>query len=204
MFGATATAARLAGLDTDQTANALGVAASMAGGLLEFLADGSQTKPLHPGWAAHAGIVAARLAAHGATGPGSILEGRRGFFGAYLHGEPTNIEDQLADLGVRWETPNIAFKPYPACHYIHAPLDSLAILMANQQVSADDIASIVAFSDATGVALVLHPLEDKMAPERPTTPSSACPIAWRHNSSTAESMFPPSPPKPSSTFARSI
>ncbi len=164
VFGATATAARLAGLDADQTANALGVAASMAGGLLEFLADGSQTKPLHPGWAAHAGIVAARLAAHGATGPGSILEGRRGFFGAYLHGEPTTIEDQLADLGVRWETPNIAFKPYPACHYIHAPLDSLAILMANHQVSADDIASIVAFSDTTGVALVLHPLEHKVAP----------------------------------------
>jgi 2-methylcitrate dehydratase PrpD len=154
-------------LDVEQTAHALGLAGSMAGGLLEFLADGTQTKPLHPGWAAHAGITAARMAAHGATGPASVLEGRRGFFAAYLHGEPIDIEAQLTDLGARWETPNIAFKPYPACHYIHAPLDALAALLAEQQLSADDIASIVVFSDQTGVALVLRPLEDKVAPRTP-------------------------------------
>ena len=167
VFGATSAAARLAHLDVEQTAHALGLAGSMAGGLLEFLADGSQTKPLHPGWAAHAGITVARLAAHGATGPASVLEGRRGFFAAYLHGEPIDIEPQLIDLGARWETPNIAFKPYPACHYIHAPLDALAALLDQQQLPADDIVSITAFSDQTGVALVLNPLEDKVAPRTP-------------------------------------
>ncbi len=161
VFGATAAAARLAGLGVDQTVHALGLAGSMAGGLLEFLADGSQTKPLHPGWAAHAGITAARLAAHGATGPASVLEGRRGLFAAYLHGEHADIEGQLEDLGVRWETPNIAFKPYPACHYIHAPVDALAALIGEQHLSAEDVVSIVAFSDEIGVALVLNPLDDK-------------------------------------------
>jgi 2-methylcitrate dehydratase PrpD len=167
VFGATAAAARLAGLGVDQTVHALGLAGSMAGGLLEFLADGSQTKPLHPGWAAHAGITAARLAAHGATGPASVLEGRRGLFAAYLHGEQADIEGQLEDLGVRWETPNIAFKPYPACHYIHAPVDALAALIGEQHLSAEDVASIVAFSDEIGVALVLNPLDDKGTPRTP-------------------------------------
>ena len=57
------------------TVDALGIAGSSAGGLLEFLATGSSTKQLHPGLASHAGILAARLAAAGADGPDSVLEG---------------------------------------------------------------------------------------------------------------------------------
>ena len=63
MFGATAAAARLLGLPAETATRALGVAGSFAGGLLEFLSDGSDTKPLHAGWAAHAGLWAAELAA---------------------------------------------------------------------------------------------------------------------------------------------
>ena len=55
VFGATAAAARLLGLAPEAATGALGVAGSFAGGLLEFLSDGSDTKPLHAGWAAHAG-----------------------------------------------------------------------------------------------------------------------------------------------------
>ncbi|HLW93897.1 MAG TPA: MmgE/PrpD family protein, partial [Solirubrobacteraceae bacterium] len=112
VFGATAAVARTRGLSAEQTTHALGIAGSMASGLLEFLADGAKTKPLHPGWAAHAGLAAARLAAHGATGPATVLEGERGFFAAYLHGEAPDLDGQLSDLGMRYETPRIAFKPY--------------------------------------------------------------------------------------------
>lgn len=164
VFGATAAAARLRGLDAEQTAHALGIAGSMASGLLEFLADGAKTKPLHAGWAAHAGLTAARLAAHGATGPTTVLEGRRGFFGAYVHGDSADVEGQVADLGVRWTTPQIAYKPYPACHYVHAPLDALAQLIAEEGLSANEVYSMVAVSDETGAALVLHPPEDKRQP----------------------------------------
>jgi 2-methylcitrate dehydratase PrpD len=164
VFGATATVARLRGLDARTTTNALGIAGSMAGGLMEFLADGAKTKPIHPGWAAHCALNAVRLAVHGATGPVTVLDGRRGFLGTYLHGEPYDIDGQVADLGSRWETPNIAFKPYPACHYIHAPLDALDSLVAEHALSAEDVASIVALSDETGVALVLDPPADKLAP----------------------------------------
>jgi 2-methylcitrate dehydratase PrpD len=164
VFGATATVARLRGLDARTTANALGIAGSMAGGLMEFLADGAKTKPIHPGWAAHCGLNAARLAVHGATGPVTVLDGRRGFLSTYLYGEAYDIDGQVADLGSRWETPNIAFKPYPACHYNHAPIDALASLVAEYGLSADDVESIVALSDETGVALVLDPPADKLAP----------------------------------------
>ena len=164
VFGATAAVARVRDLTAEQTTHALGIAGSMASGLLEFLADGAKTKPLHPGFAAQAALTAARLAAHGASGPRSVLDGERGFFAAYLHGEDTGLAVQLADLGERFETPRIAYKPYPACHYVHAPLDALAALVEREGLAAEDVESITAFSDATGVALVLEPAVDKLRP----------------------------------------
>jgi 2-methylcitrate dehydratase PrpD len=167
VFGATVAAARVRGLGAERTAHALGIAGSMSGGLLEFLADGAKTKPLHPGWAAHAALAAVRLAAHGASGPATVFEGSRGFFAAYLHGETAALEAQLADLGERWETPRIAYKPYAACHYAHAPIDALATLVAREDLRADDVESITAISDETGVGLVLAPLADKLRPRTP-------------------------------------
>jgi 2-methylcitrate dehydratase PrpD len=167
VFGATVAAARVRGLDAARTTNALGIAGSMAGGLLEFLADGAKTKPLHPGWAAHAALTAVRLAAHGATGPATVLEGHRGFFATYLHGETTQLERELIDLGERYETPRIAFKPFPACHYTHAPIDALAQLIAAEGLTADDVVAITVLSDETGSGLVLDPLADKLSPRTP-------------------------------------
>ncbi len=164
VFGATAAAARLRGLDAAMMVNAFGLAGSMASGLLEFLADGSETKRLHPGLAAQAGLAATRLAAHGATGPSSIFEGRFGLYRAYLRGVTADIEGQFEDLGSRWETPRIAFKPYPACHYVHAPVDALAEILGETHLDPGDIDSLVAFTDSTGESLVLHPLEDKIRP----------------------------------------
>ena len=86
VFAAALVAARLLRLTEAQTVDALGIAGSSAGGLLEFLATGSSTKQLHPGLASHAGILAARLAAAGADGPDSVLEGGRGFYAALADG----------------------------------------------------------------------------------------------------------------------
>lgn len=164
IFGATVAAARVHGLDPVRTSHALGLAGSMAGGLLEFLADGAQTKPLHPGWAAKAALTAVRLARHGATGPATVFEGRRGFYATYLHGMDVNLEPQLTDLGTRYETPRIAYKPYAACHYTHAPVDALAELIRIEQFTADDVDHIVALTEATGVGLVLEPAAVKANP----------------------------------------
>lgn len=167
VFGATAAAARARGLDAAATAHALGIAGSMASGLLEFLADGADTKRLHPGWAAQAGITAARLAAHGATGPATVFEGRRGFYATYLAGVEVDLAPGLAGLGSEWNTPQIAYKPYPACHYTHAPVDALAKVLRENPIRPDEVARIVAYTDKTGVDLVLEPAADKVRPRTP-------------------------------------
>ena len=109
------------------TVSALGIVGSMASGLFAYLEDGTDTKPLHPAWAAHGAIVAARLASFGAEGPPHVLEGRFGLYDAFLGARRPRPRRQLADLGTRWETPRIAYKPYPACHYIHGSLGATAL-----------------------------------------------------------------------------
>ncbi len=128
-LGASVAAALLSGLDTDGVTNALGVAASMAAGIIEANRTGGTVKRLHCGWAANAGISAARLAAHGFTGPPTVFEGRFGFFEAWLHGsyEPAAI---TKDLGSSWSVPGIFFKPYPANHFTHAGIDAALALRA--------------------------------------------------------------------------
>lgn len=165
VFAAAAAAAKLRGLSAQQTANALGIAGSQAAGLMEYLADGSQTKPLHAGWAAHAGTTAAALAAHGATGPASVLEGRFGLLASHLC--EFDADALTAELGSRWETTQIAFKAYPCCHLSHAVLDAVA----ESGLGPDDVEAIVAeVAGEVAIGLVLEPAERKL---RPATPYEA-------------------------------
>jgi 2-methylcitrate dehydratase PrpD len=165
VFGATAAAARLGGLDAGRATSALGIAGSLASGLFAYLEDGTPTKPIHPAWAAHGGLVAARLAAHGAEGPPSIFEGKFGLYHAFLGAEKGEIdlESQLADLGTRWETPRIAYKPYPACHFMHGAVGATAEAAAGG-LSPDEVKEIVVTVPAAGVDLVLEPAAAKLAP----------------------------------------
>lgn len=165
VFGATVAAARLEGLDVSRTTSALGIAGSMASGLFAYLEDGTPTKPIHPAWAAHGAVLAARLAAHGAEGPPSVLEGKFGLYHAFLgarEGE-IDLERQLTDLGVRWETPRIAYKPYPACHFMHGAVGATADA-AGEGLSPDDVEEVVVTVPAAGVDLVLEPASSKIAP----------------------------------------
>jgi 2-methylcitrate dehydratase PrpD len=164
VFAAAAAAARLAGLDLERATSALGLAGSLASGIFAYLEDGTPTKPLHPAWAAHGGLLAARLAALGAEGPPSVLEGKFGLYHAFLgagKGE-VDIDGQLADLGERWETLRIAFKPYPACHFMHGALGAAEELAPG--IDPEDIEEVVVTVPPQGVALVLEPAATKMAP----------------------------------------
>ena len=165
IFGAAAAAARLDGLDPQTAAGALGLVGSMASGLFAYLEEGTATKPLHPAWAAHGALIAARLAALGAEGPHSIIEGKFGLYHAFLGAEKgeIDVEAQLADLGTRWETPRIAYKPYPACHFMHGSLGATAEAIG-AGVSIEDIDEVVVTVPAAGVSLVLEPAEAKVAP----------------------------------------
>jgi len=165
VFGATVAAARLGGLDAGRATSALGIAGSLASGLFAYLEDGTATKPIHPAWAAHGGLVATRLAAHGAEGPPSIFEGKFGLYHAFLGAEQGEIdlEPQLADLGTRWETPRIAYKPYPACHFMHGAVGATAEAAAGV-LAPEDVEEIVVKVPAAGVDLVLEPAAAKLAP----------------------------------------
>jgi 2-methylcitrate dehydratase PrpD len=114
-----------AGADADRTVAAMGIAGSQAGGLFEFLSNGSTVKALHPGWAAHAGLWAAACARAGMTGPETVLEGRYGLFAAYADDRAAGerLSQALAGLGRDWKLAEAAFKLYPCCHYIHPYLE---------------------------------------------------------------------------------
>jgi 2-methylcitrate dehydratase PrpD len=164
IFGATTAAGRLAGIDAATTASALGIAGSFAGGLFAYLDDATPTKPMHPAWAAHGGLLATRLAALGAEGPPGVFENRFGIYYAFVGATQGEVDlgAQLADLGRRWETPRIAYKPYPACHFIHGSLGATAGLVG--QLEADEVDEIVVTVPEPAVALVLEPAGPKQAP----------------------------------------
>ena len=82
-IGAAVAAGLLYGLDAAGIGHAIGIAASMGAGILEANRTGGSVKQAHCGWAAHAGVSAAVLAADGLTGPPTVLEGRFGFFTAH-------------------------------------------------------------------------------------------------------------------------
>jgi 2-methylcitrate dehydratase PrpD len=166
IFGAASAASRLTGLDARTAASALGISGSMAGGLFAYLEDGTPTKPIHPAWAAHGAVLAARLAALGASGPPSVIEGKFGLYHAFLGAEQgeIDIESQLADLGSRWETPRIAYKPYPVCHFMHGSLGAAAEAIAGRTFKPDEIVEVVVTVPADGVSLVLEPAAQKKVP----------------------------------------
>ncbi|MGV8989233.1 MAG: MmgE/PrpD family protein [Cypionkella sp.] len=141
-FGAAVAAGVLMGLDSRQLAHALGIAASMGGGLLAFSrsAQGGMVKRLHLGRAAEGGILAAELAAAGYEGPETALEGRFGLLEAYC--DRSDSDPLTAGFGEVWEVRNTCFKLY-ACHVTaHPPVAALTALMAQLALTAADIAAI--------------------------------------------------------------
>jgi 2-methylcitrate dehydratase PrpD len=139
-YAAAATAGRLLGLSTAQMASAFGIAASFAGGSIEFLQEGTDTKRLHPAKCAQTGLLAALLAEQGMTGPRSIFEGGFGVFRTMSEG--TDFDALTAELGTRFEILNTSIKPLPFCDGNLAPLEGVLSIMHDHGVGAADIARI--------------------------------------------------------------
>jgi len=149
--------------EAERVVHALGVAASMASGIIEANRTGGTVKRMHCGWAAHAAVAAADLVRHGVTGPPTVLEGRFGFFEAWLHGAG-RIEAVTEGLGSHWEVPRIFFKPYPANHFTHAVIDAAAALRA-RGVTPERVASLVVGVPAANLRTVGEPIEVKRRPQ---------------------------------------
>ena len=140
----TVAAGRVFGLDARQLANAIGIAGSLSSGLLAFTKSehGAMIKRLHLGRASESGILAARLALDGYTGPETVLEGKFGFLDAYCNDADCDPTLLTADLGKTWETSLICLKRY-ACHInAHTPVQALRELMAEHAFQGADVAHV--------------------------------------------------------------
>ena len=158
-------ASELIGSSEDQSVAALGIALSQASGVMEFLTNGSSVKSLHPGWAAHGGVVAALLARSGMTGPETSLEGRHGLFRQFADDEsaPERFGVLIGDIGGKWHLPDAAYKFSPCCHYLHPFIEAAGIL-AERGVRAGDVERILCRVPAGEAPVICDPWEAKQAP----------------------------------------
>jgi 2-methylcitrate dehydratase PrpD len=164
-LAASQVAGRLMGMDAAALAQAMGIAGSMASGIREaYLGGGTWTKRLHPGWAAHAGILAARLASRGFSGPLQVLEGRYGLYNAMVGPGGWDSRPALRGLGQDWEIRRIGFKPYPCGVVIHPFLDALRTLMAEHRLVAAAIEGIHCSIAPGALQTVCEPVEEKLEP----------------------------------------
>jgi 2-methylcitrate dehydratase PrpD len=162
------TAGKLLGLNADQLVSAQGLAGSTASAIAEHRKDGAWNKRIHPGWAAVGGMTAASLACAGFIGTKKVYEGGDGLFRTHAgsHFDDVNLDALTADLGERWRAEEVAVKPYPVCHILHACIDSAIALRKQHELKASDIAK---------VRVLLHPdtfhyvCENAEMRRRPTT-----------------------------------
>src|SRR3954447_5483258 len=166
VFGAMGAAAGVGaalGLNAKQIVDALGVAGSMAGGIIEYLAEGAWTKRLHAGCAAQSGIRAALLARAGFVGPRTVFEGVHGLFHGFAHTTHGDYDALIGDFGTRWVTDTLAFKPYP-CGTMAQPYIDCARRLAARGVEPEDISEIVCEVAEGTVHRLWEPLADKQRP----------------------------------------
>jgi 2-methylcitrate dehydratase PrpD len=140
-FGAAVACGHLLGLDAGRMANALGLAGSLAGGLLEFArGDGGMVKRLHLGRASEAGVLAASLAHAGFTGPRTVIEGEFGFLRVFC----TEFDETALtrNLGHEYVTLSTVLKRYPVHATAHAAVRAVRDLQTEHRFSVGDIETI--------------------------------------------------------------
>jgi 2-methylcitrate dehydratase PrpD len=166
IFGAMGAAAGVAAalrLPKQGIVDALGVAGSMAGGIIEYLAEGAWTKRLHPGWAAQSGLRAALLGRAGFVGPRTVFEGVHGLFNGFAHTRDGDYAALTADFGEKWVTETLAFKAYP-CGTMAAPYIDCARRLAARGIKAEDIGEISCDVAEGTVHRLWEPLATKQRP----------------------------------------
>ena len=142
-FGATASAARLLGLDEDQAANAFGIAASEVGGFQEQF--GTHCKPFHAGRANEIGVRAALLAQGGFTSARSALEGKVGWVKLVAEKYDLSKVDRFGDpWGILEETfgRGMNLKAHPVCASGLGAVEGIQSLMSTHGFDAEDVATI--------------------------------------------------------------
>jgi len=145
-FAAATAAGLLMGLDAERLTRALGLAGVQGAGLMEVFHDGAMAKPFQVARGSAAGLLAADLAARGALGPRTVLEGSQGFLAAMCGDR--DASRLVAGLGEDdgdpdWAIRGVYFKLYAACRHTHAAVDAARALRDEHQLQPSDVASVV-------------------------------------------------------------
>jgi 2-methylcitrate dehydratase PrpD len=156
-------AARLMRLPAPAMASAVGLAASMSGGLLAFLADDGWSKWLHFGWGNFGGILAAGLAQDGFRGPAGALDGRFNLYDAFL-GDTPDPAAIAAGLGARWCSEAALFKLYPCAHVIQPYID-LTLDMRSLSLAPQAVKKVICTVASWAVPIVCVPVAEKIRPQ---------------------------------------
>jgi 2-methylcitrate dehydratase PrpD len=183
-FGATATAAKLLGLDRTRTAHAIGIAASLAAGIrCNF---GTMTKPLHVGRAAENGVLAAQLALRGYTADPQALDGRWGFPAVLAGGlDAVKVEQ---GFGRTWSIvdPGVSIKPYPSGILTHQTMDAARALFVEHDIAPDRIAAIDLHAGDNILAPIRYPIAANGLQAKFSLPALVAMLALRRDVSIHE------------------
>jgi 2-methylcitrate dehydratase PrpD len=140
-FGAAIAAGHLLRLGPKAMTNALGIAGSLAGGLLEFArGDGGMVKRLHLGRASEAGVLAASLAADGFEGPRTVLEGEFGFLKVFC--TKWDEAELTRGLGEEFLVSTTVLKRYPCHATAHAAVRAVRDLQAEHGFLGPEVEAI--------------------------------------------------------------
>ncbi|MBS7701037.1 MULTISPECIES: MmgE/PrpD family protein [unclassified Chelatococcus] len=162
-FAATVAAARVAGLDRDQTINAFGVAYSQAAGTHQVTRDAALTKRIQPGFAAKTGLVSVALTKVGIRGAQNTFEGVDGLFRSYLRGR-YDRDALRGGLGERFEFLNLSYKPYPCCRFNHTAIDAALILRRELEARGATLQRLTARVNKQAFEAVCTPVEIRKRP----------------------------------------
>jgi len=153
-LGAAVCSARLMGLDAKAISNALSIATSQAAGYNSQF--GTMTKPLHAGFAAHTGVLAAQFAAMDISASTTTLDGKWSFLSLLSTKEAQDFDNALEKLGriLAIDEYGLTIKPYPCCSSIHRAIDGLLELRKTYNLSAADVDTITVTIPATYVDIL--------------------------------------------------
>jgi 2-methylcitrate dehydratase PrpD len=164
-LAAVVAASRIIGLDAPAMRMAIGIAASSAAGIRANF--GSAVKPLHAGFAARNGVVAALLAAQGLQAEPSALDGERGFIRIFGGAAPPDLAALRFDDGTPLEIlrSGISIKPYACCGCTHSALDAMLAIRLRDRPAPAEVAAIHCTMNALVPDILVH--------HRPATPPQA-------------------------------
>lgn len=162
-MGTTLAVGAALGLDRKQIVDGFGNAGSFASGIIEYLAEGAWTKRLHTGWAAQAGLQAARFGAQGFFGPRTVLEGTHGLFNGFARSAEGDYAVLTEAFGEKWVMEAITFKPY-ATGTMNQPYIDCALRLAKKGIRAEDVTDVLCETAEGYVHRLWEPLSSKHRP----------------------------------------